>query len=107
MAKKMDSKLVNKQSENQFQWNEAESLLVLPSLLTIDVVADLLKKHKCLELPVKEVDFSQVNKADSAILAVLLVWAQNAQTTIRVKQLPEELLTLVNLYDLDTSVSLV
>jgi len=89
------------------QWHGSEARLILPAQLTIDVLAVMLKKNKWLALPVKQVDFSQVEKADSAILAVLLVWASNAEEKIQVKKLPEELHTLVKLYDLDSEMTLI
>lgn len=89
------------------QWHDSEAVLVLPSQLTIDALAVMLKKNKWLALPVKQVDFSQVEKADSAILAVLLVWASNLEEKLQVKQLPDELHTLVKLYDLDLEITLI
>lgn len=83
------------------QWNVAEGLLVLPEELTIDVLAGLLKKENWLKLPVKQVDFSKVLKADSAILAVLLTWAANSEERLKIIKLPDDLQTLVKLYDLD------
>ncbi|MEA1990531.1 MAG: STAS domain-containing protein [Pseudomonadota bacterium] len=88
-------------------WHDSEARLVLPAQLTIDALAVMLKKNKWLGLPVKQVDFSQVEKADSAILAVLLVWASNTEEKLQVKQLPEELYTLVKLYDLDSQITLI
>lgn len=89
------------------QWHDSESRLVLPAQLTIDVLAVMLKKNNWLALPVKQVDFSQVEKADSAILAVLLVWASSTEEKLQVKHLPEELYTLVKLYDLDSELALI
>jgi len=89
------------------QWHDSEARLVLPALLTIDALAVMLKNNKWLGLPVKQVDFSQVEKADSAILAVLLVWASNIEGKLQVKQLPEKLHTLVKLYDLDSEITLI
>ena len=89
------------------QWHVSEARLILPAQLTIDALAVELKKNKWLDLPVKQIDFSQVEKADSAILAVLLVWASNSEEKLEVKQLPDELHTLVKLYDLDTEITLI
>ena len=89
------------------QWHDAEARLVLPAQLTIDVLDVMLKKNKWLALPVKQVDFSQVEKADSAILAVLLVWASSIEEKLQLKQLPDELYTLVKLYDLDSEFTLI
>ena len=89
------------------QWDDSQARLVLPAQLTIDALAVMLKKNKWLALPVKQVDFSQVEKADSAILAVLLVWASNTEDKLQVKQIPDELHTLVKLYDLDSEITLI
>ena len=89
------------------QWHDSEARLVLPAQLTIDALAVMLKKNKWLALPVKQVDFSQVEKADSAILAVLLVWASSIEDKLQVKQLPDDLHTLIKLYDLDSELILI
>ncbi|BCN92799.1 hypothetical protein THMIRHAM_05840 [Thiomicrorhabdus immobilis] len=94
----MSEKLV---ANGTLQWNAADELLVLPEQLTIDVLAGLLKTQNWLSLPVKQVDFSQVLKADSAILAVLLTWAAHSEERLTIIKLPDELQTLVKLYDLD------
>lgn len=88
-------------------WNESESKLVLPEQLSIDLLAELLKQNSWLTLPVKQVDFTHVIKADSAIFAVLLVWAANLDEKLQVIKLPEELTTLIKLYDLEDVVALV
>lgn len=47
------------------------------------------------------VDFSQVEAVDSAAVSMLLGWlraAQHSQHTLRVAGLPEDLLSLANLY---------
>jgi len=88
-------------------WNEAESTLILPETISIDVLAGLLKQNKWLLLPVKKVDFSNVTKADSAILAVLLIWSANLKDKLQILQLPEELKTLITLYGLEDVIALV
>jgi len=80
--------------------------MVLPEQLTIDILAKLLKQKNWLSLPVKQVDFSRVIKADSTIFAVLLVWAANIEEKLQVIKLPEELTTLIKLYDLEDVVDL-
>jgi len=89
------------------QWVEKEGRLVLPEQLTMNVLAAYLKKGGWLALPVRQVDFSSVIKADSAILAVLLVWNEKCEETLQVIGLPEELKTLIALYDLESAISLV
>ncbi|MHB1237680.1 MAG: STAS domain-containing protein [Gallionella sp.] len=48
-----------------------------------------------------QLDFSRVESVDSAAVSMLLGWARAAQRTqheLRVKGLPEDLLSLANLY---------
>lgn len=92
---------------NQTGWNDVEAKLVLPEQVGIDLLADLIKQNKWLKLPVKKVDFSQVVKADSAIFAVLLIWAANTDEPLEVIQLPEDLKVLIKLYDLDDVLTLI
>jgi len=87
------------------EWNASEGLIRLPERLTIDVLPGLLKKENWFKLPVKQIDFSKVRKADSAILAVLLSWSANTEQQLTVIDLPEDLKTLVNLYDLENEFS--
>jgi len=88
-------------------WIESEATLVLPETISIDVLAEVLKQNKWLLLPVKKVDFSKVIKADSAILAVLLIWSASLTDKLQIIQLPEELKTLITLYGLEDVVALV
>ncbi|WP_040725984.1 lipid asymmetry maintenance protein MlaB [Thiomicrorhabdus sp. Kp2] len=88
-------------------WDSVESKLVLPAQLGINQLAALIKENGWLSLPVKKVDFSQVIKADSAIFAVLLIWSSNLDEKLQVIQLPEDLQTLIKLYDLDEVLALV
>lgn len=87
------------------EWNASEGLMCLPERLTIEVLPGLLKKENWLKFPVKQVDFSKVSKADSAILAVLLSWSANTEQQLTVINLPADLQTLVNLYDLENEFS--
>lgn len=51
-----------------------------------------------------QVDFSRVEFVDSAAVSMLLGWARAAKRAhheIRVKNLPEDLLSLAHLYDVD------
>ncbi len=84
------------------EWFSGQAKLVLPENLDIEILPKLIKQGGWLSLPVKEVDFSQVKKADSAILSVLLLWAQAAQNAIKVTHFPSQLQTLVELYDMHT-----
>lgn len=91
---------------NQKSWNASSGTLTLPAQLGIQDLPNIIKQNKWLELPVTKVDFSHVEKADSAILSVLLHWAKNQQVSIKVVALPEALLSLIELYDLQEIIHL-
>lgn len=82
-------------------WSEQESKIVLSGNISIEYLPALLKKYAWQSFAVKQVDFEAVTRADSAILAVLLVWAQQANDLLKISHLPDELKTLVDLYDLE------
>lgn len=84
----------------QQNWDATNGSLRLPEQLDIHILPKLIKQDKWLELPVTTVDFSQVKKADSAILSVLLHWAKTQQAPIKVIALPQALISLIELYDL-------
>ena len=74
----------------------------LPQVVTLETLPGLLKSKAILALPVKQVDFSQVQQADSAILALLLIWSKNSPPPVKVLKLPNELESLMKLYDLES-----
>ncbi len=78
------------------------STITLPENLSIDELPSLIKKGRWLDKPVDELDFSQVRKADSAILSLILFWAQNSGVPIKLTHVPEDVQTLIELYDLQT-----
>ncbi|MDX1352062.1 MAG: STAS domain-containing protein [Thiomicrorhabdus sp.] len=94
-------------NSNAMIWDATDFKVTLPSQLSIDQLAALIKQNGWLNLPVKKVDFSQVSKADSAIFAVLLIWASRVEEKLQVINLPEDLQTLIKLYDLDEVLALV
>ena len=87
------------------KWCEKTAVITLPSTVTLETLPALLKQEKgVLSLPVKQVDFSAVKQADSAILALLLIWSKNTPSPLHVIQLPQTLQNLVALYDLESIV---
>lgn len=96
----MSNSVDNKTSQLKSGWHADTARLVLPAQLTLVELPHLIKQHNWLSLPVGSVDFSLVQKADSAILSVLLYWAKQQQKPLEVSGLSEEMVTLIELYDL-------
>lgn len=87
------------------EWSEKTAVVTLPSDVTLEVLPVLLKQTKnILSLSVKVVDFSAVKQADSAVLALLLMWSRNSTSPIHVLELPDSLQGLIALYDLESMV---
>jgi len=86
--------------DKALQWDEETGTLTLPSSVAIDVLPQLIKRYAWLKMPVKRLNFMHVKSADSAILSLILVWAQAAQTPITVTNLPQQLQVLIELYDM-------
>ncbi len=76
--------------------------LVLSGRLTMSTVPSLYEKGRLyLENEDLLVDFSTVEAVDSAAVSMLLGWsrvAQRKQRSLRVTGLPDDLLSLANLY---------
>ncbi|MBF6057223.1 MULTISPECIES: STAS domain-containing protein [Thiomicrorhabdus] len=86
----------------QIEWMPQSKIVVMPEEVTLKTLPGLLKAHsQWCDFAVETVDFSKVTHADSAVLALLLAWRTRASKPIRVKNLPDELSTLLGLYDLD------
>lgn len=81
---------------------EQENSLVLPQDLRLRALAKWLKSEKPQLLSGHILDFSQVENADSGILALMLNWQQNlpAGEKLLVKHFPQSLRSLLELYDL-------
>jgi len=79
-----------------------EEWMVVQGSLNMDTVPALYESGlKQLAGEDLNVDFSQVESVDSAAVGMLLGWARSAlrlQHVLRVKGLPEELLSLAHLY---------
>ena len=90
----------------ELTWSEANGLMTLPVEVTLQTLPQLLKATAILKYPVLEVDFSHVKLADSAALALLLVWSGRAGTVLKVKNMPAELHTLTALYNLESVLKL-
>jgi len=84
--------------------NHAQAKLTLPGDVSIGVLPGLIKQQGWLTLPILEVDFTGVTKADSAILAMLLFWAKRASTPLKITGFPKQLDNLITLYDLQSVV---
>ena len=89
---------------NQVIWESESARLTLPEVVSIDVLPKLIKQNEWLRLPVKEVCFKQVQKGDSAILSLILLWAQQSQSPIQIFDFPKQFNPLIELYDLHTVV---
>ncbi|GKT12483.1 MAG: phospholipid transport system transporter-binding protein [Thiomicrorhabdus sp.] len=92
---------------SKLDWSAEEGLVVLPETVTLETIPTLIKSKGLLSLPVLMVDFSQVTQVDSAALALLLTWSTITKATIGVKNAPPEILTLIQLYDLESVVVVV
>lgn len=90
----------------ELTWSETRGLVTLPVEVTLQTLPQLLKTKALLKYRVLEVDFSGVKLADSAALALLLVWSGNTGTALKVKNMPSELHTLTTLYDLESVLEL-
>lgn len=86
--------------QNTVGWNEHKACLQLPAIITIDAMAELLKTQSWQKIKVKQLDFSQVEKVDSAILALVLFWYQQLGEVIELLAVPDDLQVLIDLYDL-------
>lgn len=86
---------------SKLNWIEESRVITLPAVVTLETLPELIKSSKSLELPVLKADFSQVTQVDSAILALLLTWSKNTGQALVVMSAPSELLTLIQLYDLE------
>ncbi|MCF6298706.1 MAG: STAS domain-containing protein [Thiomicrorhabdus sp.] len=90
---------------SSIEWCEKTAVITLPSVVTLETLPALLKQAKnSLSLSVKTVDFSAVKQADSAVLALLLIWSKNSSPPIQVLELPQSLQGLIALYDLESMV---
>jgi len=87
---------------SKLDWSEETGVMTLPEVVTLESIPGLLKSKGVLKLPVKEVDFGKVQQVDSAILALLLTWSNNIQSTLVIANIPAELQTLIQLYDLES-----
>ena len=85
------------------EWCEKTAVITLPASVTLETLPMLLKSMKgILSLPVKQVDFRAVKQADSAVLALLLIWSKNSSPPLHVLELPQTLQGLLVLYDLES-----
>lgn len=82
------------------KWKEGD-VLVLPAVVNVETVPAILQQVERHQRQPMGVDFSEVSQADSVALAMLLSWQSQMDKTLKIEALPAELITLVQLYDLD------
>lgn len=82
------------------KWKEGD-VLVLPAVVNVETVPAILQQVERQQRQPMGVDFSEVSQADSVALAMLLSWQSQMDKTLKIEALPAELITLVQLYDLD------
>ena len=85
---------------SQGRWVPESATLHLPEQSDFQSLAKQIKQSAWLTLPVARVDFSEVKKADSATLSLLLFWAKQQHSPLEVIDLPEQMKTLIDLYDM-------
>ncbi|WP_319380032.1 STAS domain-containing protein [Thiomicrorhabdus sp.] len=91
----------------QIEWMPQSKTVIMPEEVTLKTLPALLKANKgWRDMTVETVDFSKVVRADSAVLALLLVWRAGVAQPLQMQAFPEQLATLVGLYDLDDVLSL-
>lgn len=92
--------MAEKQQEQMVSWRDAETLF-LPPVVTVETAPKILRQVVRDKKPVLGVDFSNVTQADSVALAMLLAWQSQMESPLKVFALPDELKTLIHLYDLE------
>lgn len=96
--------MIKREAEEPLAGHPGEWMVVQGSL-TIETVPALFETGlQQLASEDFQVDFSQVDSVDSAAVSMLLGWTRAAQRTqhaLRVKGLPEDLLSLARLYGVD------
>lgn len=80
----------------------SETNLALPEIVTVKTVPGLLRQFEKQPGKVEMVDCSAVHQADSTALALLLSWQSQLDQPLKIKGLPEQLKTLLHLYDLES-----
>ncbi len=82
--------------------------LVIPHEATLTELSTWLKKHQVLGYKAKELDFSQMSKGDSSVLALMLYLQSYlpAGEKIIAHHFPHQLRALLELYDLEETFEL-
>ena len=76
--------------------------MVISGPLTLETVGELAATPLCAEQPVRVIDLGEVNKIDSAAVALLLHWLRQAEKTpcrLSFVNVPKDLHSLAALYD--------
>ena len=82
------------------EWLE-EGVLTLPECVNVVTVPIILGLVERSSRSFTAVDFVRVKQADSVALAMLLNWQISAGHSLQVRNLPGQLDTLIQLYDLE------
>ncbi|MDG6777427.1 STAS domain-containing protein [Thiomicrorhabdus sp. zzn3] len=94
--------VVKAAEENQSLHWLSETSLALPGVVTVKTVPTLLRQFEKQPGKVEMVDCTAVHQADSSALALLLSWQSQLDQPLKIKGLPEQLQTLLHLYDLES-----
>ncbi|WP_178861392.1 STAS domain-containing protein [Thiomicrorhabdus cannonii] len=85
-------------------WTD-DTMLLLPEYVTVRTVPGILQRVESSGRVPVTVDFSRVQQADSVALALLLRWQSQLKQPLQVVALPDQLKTLLPLYDLERVLS--
>lgn len=88
------------QVDTSIEWLE-EGVLALPECVNVETAPAILKQLEETSSSFTTVDFIKVKQADSVALALLLNWQILAGHPLKIRNLPSQLATLIDLYDLE------
>lgn len=89
-----------KETNTTVEWLE-EGVLTLPERVNIETAPVILSQVERSARVFDAVDFVKVKQVDSVALAMLLNWQALAGQPLKIKNLPSQLATLIDLYDLN------
>lgn len=85
-------------------YSSTDTGIALRGKLTADTVTEVYNQSPSFESALLEVDVSEVNEMDSAGLALLVYWRQQAERNrcrFRLVKPPEQVKTMIRISDLD------
>ena len=88
-------------------WNSETKSFTLPDQLTIATMPKFLAQTKADSLPVESVNCQAIVQADSSVLALFLQWSLQRQAPIQVHAMPESLVRLVELYEIESHLQII